>query len=389
MKRFEFDEPAADRRDKGLWGPGGPVPSFASYVALILALATCWGTGCTSGGMASVGASHAADYQHRGAVLLGQGDLDGAASLFALALEFSPSFSEAENGLGVVALKRQNLDAARGHFHRALDLNPNYAEAHYNLGSVDLDELNYAGAKAHFEQALAIDPGYSDARMGLAESQVQLGDVRGARWSLNTVVAAEPENAAALGALAMVFVFQDRVADAEGMAARALAIDAGEANARRAKARVRRRGGAPREAVEIIDGLRATGDASDEDRMELIKALMAIPDLESAADEADAFFGMPQGCHSQHSFARMSHFLAPVRRGARLPPAELLLFKNHILKRVFCWDTAWQPWGGCQRHEHTWRNLSRMRRIILATKFRWRGKCSLNDERCYSWLCLS
>ena len=69
-----------------------------------------------------------------GAAALAAGDLSTAEARLAVAIEFSPRFTEAWVNLGYVELRRGNLDRAHKDFSKARDLNPDLPAPHHALG---------------------------------------------------------------------------------------------------------------------------------------------------------------------------------------------------------------------------------------------------------------
>src|SRR5687768_825498 len=102
-----------------------------------------------------------------GAAALAAGDLATAEARFAVAIEYSPRFTEAWVNLGYVELRRGNLERARKHFVKARDLNPDLPAPHHALGLL-ADRRDIAKeAEGHYRQALKVDPGFVPARVNL------------------------------------------------------------------------------------------------------------------------------------------------------------------------------------------------------------------------------
>lgn len=71
-----------------------------------------------------------------GYVLLKQGSLDDALTVFEDVLKSHPSMHQARTGKGIVLARKGNLKEAADCFKEALVLNPNPARTHYELGLV-------------------------------------------------------------------------------------------------------------------------------------------------------------------------------------------------------------------------------------------------------------
>ena len=95
-----------------------------------------------------------------GVLLLGSGDLDGAAAAFEAVLRASPADARATYDLALVAQRRGRYRDAREGYLRALALNPGLVDARYNLVV-----LTHAGgfddeARHHLDKLIAADPRY-------------------------------------------------------------------------------------------------------------------------------------------------------------------------------------------------------------------------------------
>jgi len=107
----------------------------------------------------------ALELNQTGAAALAAGDLSTAEARFAVALEYSPRFTEAWVNLGYVELRRGNLQRARKHFIKARDLNPDLPAPHHALGLLADKRDIGKEAEAHYRQALKVDPGFAPARI--------------------------------------------------------------------------------------------------------------------------------------------------------------------------------------------------------------------------------
>jgi tetratricopeptide (TPR) repeat protein len=203
------------------------VPTWLSARAaglLLLGLLAC---------LAVPGCSHAPPknndkanrFQAEGVKAYQQGELDRAAGLFSLALEYQPRMAEARLGMGLVALARGDKVTAEAHFKAALSLNEELAEAHHNLGLLDADRGDYEKAMTRFRQALAIDPGFGPARLAVGDTLLQLGRPDEARWEIVKLTEVEPRNARAQAMYARILALLGHVAGAEAAATKALTLD--------------------------------------------------------------------------------------------------------------------------------------------------------------------
>jgi tetratricopeptide (TPR) repeat protein len=155
---------------------------------------------------------------------LTEGDLEGAAAAFRLALEYNGRFSEPYNNLALVAIRRGELDEAEALLRRALLLNEDFAEAWTNLGYVRLRRGDPVQAIAAFEEAIAIDPGQLDARYDLVLALDEAGDLEEAWEHVLRLDVATPDDPAAQGLAAWIAARRGRFDEALGWATRALAV---------------------------------------------------------------------------------------------------------------------------------------------------------------------
>lgn len=165
----------------------------------------------------------AAELNHAGAAALAAGDLSTAEARLALAVEYSPRFTEAWVNLGYVELRRGNLELARKHFAKARDLNPDLAAPHHALGLLaDRRDLG-AEAEKHYKQALKVDPGFAPARANLARRLFRRGAIDDAREQFLRLTQVEPDVPAGYLGLAECLFRLDREAEADDVIARARA----------------------------------------------------------------------------------------------------------------------------------------------------------------------
>jgi tetratricopeptide (TPR) repeat protein len=194
-------------------------------------------------GVISAGCGHAPPknndkanrFQAEGVKAYQQGELDRAAGLFSLALEYQPRMAEARLGRGLVLLARGDKVSAEAEFKAALSLNEELAEAHHNLGLLDADRGDFEKAMTRFRQALAIDPGFPAARLAVGDTLLQMGRPDEARWEIVKLTEVEPRNAHAHAMYARILAQLGRVAAAEAAATKALSLDPNLPEAHRAQ----------------------------------------------------------------------------------------------------------------------------------------------------------
>jgi tetratricopeptide (TPR) repeat protein len=251
--------------------------------ACTLVVLTMLGAGaCAHSSKPSEKATH---FQAEGARAYARGDLDRAAGLYSLALEYEPKMAEARNGLGLVAMARGDTEAAEQQFKTALAINEELAEAHLNLGYILLDRGNLEDSYTHFRQALAIDPGFGSARLAVAEVLIKTNKIEEARWELVKLTEVEPQNARAQAAYAKVLAKQGRIAAAEAAVQKALGMDAELPEAHQARAEILKRRGDPAGAAEEYRRVVNARPMSVDDRVGLVTMLVASKQIDAAEVE--------------------------------------------------------------------------------------------------------
>jgi tetratricopeptide (TPR) repeat protein len=256
----------------------------AFVLTAALATLAALGAGCASQQKPHAKAIH---FQAEGARAYARGDLDRAAGLFSLALEYDAKMAEAHNGLGLVALARGDKNTAEAKFRRALAINEEMAEAHLNLGFIYLDRGEIEDALTHFRQALAIDPGFGSARLAVGETLLRLNKIEEARWELAKLCEVEPQNAGAHAAYAIVLARQGRIAGAEAAAQKAMSLDKELPAAHRARGEILKRRGDMLGSAEEFRKVLQAEPMSVDDRVSLVTVLVAAPNMEEAERELD------------------------------------------------------------------------------------------------------
>jgi tetratricopeptide (TPR) repeat protein len=144
--------------------------SVAGISAVVLFLWT--GAGCAS---VPPLPPKALELNRDGAAALAAGDLSTAEARLAVAIEFSPRFTEAWVNLGYVELRRGNLERAQKHFAKARDLNPDLPAPHHALGLLADRRGDGKHAEKHYREALKVDPAFVASRVNLARRLFQRG----------------------------------------------------------------------------------------------------------------------------------------------------------------------------------------------------------------------
>lgn len=114
-------------------------------------------------------------FYNMGSWLMARGDLAGARSWYAKALERKPDFVAAVSRLGLVALAEGRESEAVTQFDRALDLDPADAGANTYYGAKALGVKNFVEAVNLARKALVSDPDSMDAYQILAATYLEMG----------------------------------------------------------------------------------------------------------------------------------------------------------------------------------------------------------------------
>jgi tetratricopeptide (TPR) repeat protein len=118
----------------------------------------------------------------------------------------------------------QNYKKAAEQFEKALQLDPTYSQAAYYLGLTYNALFDETKAQQYFQQALAIDPDYLEARASYAGMLLDIGDVDEALRQIDTVLARQPDHAAALTMLAQAYRFKALYAQSMEAARKAIRL---------------------------------------------------------------------------------------------------------------------------------------------------------------------
>lgn len=149
-----------------------------------------------------------------GAAALAAGDLQTAEARVALALEYSPRFTEAWVNLGLIELSRGNFERAARDFVRARDLNPDLPAPHHALGLLADRQDRAAEAEAHYRAALRVDPGFAPARFNLGNRLLSRGAWEEAREQYLRLTQVAPEFAQGWTGLCETLLRLDRIEEA-------------------------------------------------------------------------------------------------------------------------------------------------------------------------------
>lgn len=154
-------------------------------------------------------------YNRDGVLALSRGDLATAEARIALALEYSPRFTEAWVNLGLVELERGNFERAGHDFLRARDLNPDLPAPHHALGVLADWQGRSGAAESHYRAALKVDPGFAPARINLARRLFERGALEEAREQFLRLTQVAPDFVEGWAGLCESLLRLERVEQAE------------------------------------------------------------------------------------------------------------------------------------------------------------------------------
>ncbi|MGO8970315.1 MAG: tetratricopeptide repeat protein [Myxococcaceae bacterium] len=137
-----------------------------------------------------VSAQARASFQ-RGEKALQAGQLEQAAAAYQEALQASPRFAEALNGLGSVLFRQGKRAEAVQKFQAAIAADPGLKLAYFNLGYAARKNGDFAVAAGAYETYLKLDPTDADGYFGLAEAYRSQGKAEPAVRAYQTYLTLE------------------------------------------------------------------------------------------------------------------------------------------------------------------------------------------------------
>lgn len=194
--------------------------STTSLLHALLAAAALYLVGCATTPPLP---PRAVELNRDGAAALASGDLAVAEARLAVALEWSPRFTEAWVNLGYVELRRGNLERASKHFMKARSLNRDLPTPHHALGLLADERGRGKEAEAHYRRALEVDPGFVASRANLARRLFARGAFEDARDQYLKLSESVPDAPEGLVGLVECLLRLEREAEAEEALGRARA----------------------------------------------------------------------------------------------------------------------------------------------------------------------
>ena len=142
------------------------------------------------------------------------GDHKGAERAYRRGLKIAPEDAELRNALGWTLFQDGRTVEAVAEYERALAANPNHAKAHNNLALALVELGRLEEAASHFERSLELEPRaeiYSD----LGFTMARLGHSEAARADYRKALELDPNCASAHFNLAVAFVQEGKLGEAE------------------------------------------------------------------------------------------------------------------------------------------------------------------------------
>ncbi|MBK6691747.1 MAG: tetratricopeptide repeat protein [Myxococcales bacterium] len=150
-----------------------------------------------------------------GARALAGGEFEVAAARLALAIEYSPRFTEAWVNLGLLQLERGEREAARRTLRHARVLNPNLPAPHHALGLWAEAHDKLSEAEAHYRAALKVDPGFPPSRANLGRLLFKRAAWDEAREQFLRLTEVAPGESVGFVGLVESYLRQGRVGDGD------------------------------------------------------------------------------------------------------------------------------------------------------------------------------
>jgi predicted Zn-dependent protease len=152
---------------------------------------------------------------------------------------------------GAAAARREAYE----HYRAAAEADAESSGLQQSAGMIALTAGLPEAALAHFRAAEALAPGDVQPPLFAAQVLLQMERRDEARTALQRVLALDPDESRAHASLAVICLEEERYADALDHIAEARAIDPADHGLRLMEARIRRRAGDPRAAVELLAAL--------------------------------------------------------------------------------------------------------------------------------------
>lgn len=190
--------------------------------------------------------NYAAAWRGMGDALVALGRDADALPLFQEAVRLDPDDAASRSGLGAALARGGQFDAALEHLLDAVHMAPRYAKAHLNLGNTYLAMGRLQDAEAAYARALEIEPTYVDAWFNRGVLEMYRQRAAAAAECFEAVLRERPGHAQAQQALIESLLAAGAVRTASIRLEAMLQADPGRPDLLELRARVERKGAAPR-----------------------------------------------------------------------------------------------------------------------------------------------
>lgn len=171
-------------------------------------------------------------------VLYEQGKVDEAIAHNRLAIEFNPTYLDAQFNLGGIFFRQGNFPEALKHFYNVLQISSDYAKAHRNIAKILAKQDKPAEAIVHYENILKIQPVDYDAQNGIGIALARIGKCDEAIEHFNLAIQIDPNIAEAYNNLGFTLIRRGKFDEAAPHLAKAVQLDPNNAGTHYQFARV-------------------------------------------------------------------------------------------------------------------------------------------------------
>jgi protein O-GlcNAc transferase len=184
--------------------------------------------------------------------LQSQGSRQEAIHSYLRAIAIDPNLLATHCNLGNLLKDEGQIAAAIECYQRVLAIDSSSATTHYNLGLVLNEQGISQAAITCFRTALGIEPNFLEAHLCLGNLLYEIGHDLPAIHAYQQALALDPHHAGALHNLAIVFLSQSRLVEADACLAKLLKTNLQSADALALLARLQQMRAQPAAAIEAL-----------------------------------------------------------------------------------------------------------------------------------------
>lgn len=232
------------------------------------------------------------NHMQLGIAYLQVGRNDDALKEFKQVTELNPRAASAYNNIGVVYYRQSRWSDCLPYFQKAIELKPSY-DAYSNVGTALFYLGRYREAIGMFQKAVQMDPNQEAAVANLADAYRQDQEWEKAQATYDRAIEltyeqleVNPQDASALGDLALYYAKKGGRAKALQLVSRARTIDATDNSLMYEEAVVDTLAGHSQEALQALERALSSGYSVGEARSDPdLKALHSLPEFELMLDK--------------------------------------------------------------------------------------------------------